>query len=94
MRSDDRGATWREVSDDLTRNIDRDTLPVMGKVWGPDAVWKNEFTDEYGTGTALAESPLKEGLLFVGTDDGLVQISEDGSQDVAQGGPIGPACPT
>ncbi len=47
----------------------------MGKVWGPDAVWKNAFTDEYGTGTALAESPLKEGLLFVGTDDGLVQIS-------------------
>jgi len=77
MRSDDSGATWKEVSPDLTRNIDRNTLPVMGKVWGPDAVWKNEFTDEYGTGTALAESPLKEGLLFVGTDDGLLQISED-----------------
>ena len=80
IESDDSGATWREVSEDLTRNIDRDTLPVMGKVWGADAVWKNEFTDEYGTGTALAESPLKEGLLVVGTDDGLVQISEDGSK--------------
>jgi len=80
MESDDSGATWREVSDDLTRDIDRDTLPVMGKVWGPDAVWKNAFTDEYGTGTALSESPLKEGLLFVGTDDGLVQISEDGAK--------------
>ena len=80
LESDDSGATWREVSGDLTRNIDRDTIPVMGKVWGADAVWKNAFTDEYGTGTALAESPLKEGLLFVGTDDGLVQISEDGSK--------------
>jgi photosystem II stability/assembly factor-like uncharacterized protein len=80
MRSDDSGANWKLVSPDLTRAIDRDTVPVMGKVWGPDAVWKNEFTDEYGTGTALAESPLKEGLLFVGTDDGLVQISEDGAQ--------------
>jgi hypothetical protein len=80
MRSDDSGASWKLVSPDLTRAIDRDTVPVMGKVWGADAVWKNEFTDEYGTGTALAESPLKEGLLFVGTDDGLVQISEDGSQ--------------
>ena len=80
MQSDDSGATWREVSEDLTRNIDRNTIPVMGKVWGADAVWKNEFTDQYGTGTALAESPLKEGLLFVGTDDGLVQISEDGSK--------------
>ena len=80
LESDDSGASWREVSEDLTRDIDRDTIPVMGKVWGSDAVWKNAFTDEYGTGTALAESPLKEGLLFAGTDDGLVQISEDGSK--------------
>ena len=78
MRSDDRGGSWKFVSPDLTRNIDRDSVPVMGKVWGADAVWKNAFTDQYGTGTALAESPLKEGLLFVGTDDGLVSISEDG----------------
>lgn len=77
MRSDDRGTTWKLVSPDITRNIDRDTIPVMGKVWGPDAVWKNMFTDQYGTGTTLAESPLKEGLLFVGTDDGLVDVSED-----------------
>jgi hypothetical protein len=53
----------------------------MGKVWGPDAVWKNAFTDSYGTGTALAESPLREGLLFVGTDDGLVDISENNGLD-------------
>jgi hypothetical protein len=49
----------------------------MGRLWGADAVWKNAFTDQYGTGTAVAESPVKEGVLFVGTDDGLVQISED-----------------
>jgi photosystem II stability/assembly factor-like uncharacterized protein len=81
MRSDDRGATWRFVSPEITRNIDRDTLPVMGKVWGPDAVWKNAFTDSYGTGTALAESPLKEGLIFAGTDDGLLDISENNGLD-------------
>jgi photosystem II stability/assembly factor-like uncharacterized protein len=78
MRSDDRGENWTMLSGDLTRNIDRDTVPVMGKVWGPDAVGKNLFTDSYGTGTAIAESPLKEGLLILGTDDGLIQISEDG----------------
>ena len=78
MRSDDRGATWRLISGDLTRNLDRDTIPVMGRLWGADAVWKNAFTDQFGTATALAESPLREGLLFVGTDDGLIQISEDG----------------
>ncbi len=66
------------LSGDLTRNIDRETIPVMGKVWGPDAVGKNLFTDSYGTGTAIDESPLKEGLLMLGTDDGLIQISEDG----------------
>jgi hypothetical protein len=66
------------MSGDLTRNIDRDTIPVMGKVWGPDAVGKNMFTDSYGTGTAIDESPLKEGLLILGTDDGLIQITEDG----------------
>jgi photosystem II stability/assembly factor-like uncharacterized protein len=78
MRSDDRGTTWKLVSEELTRAIDRDTIPVMGKLWGADAVWKNAFTDQFGTGTSIAESPLKEGLLFVGTDDGLVQISQDG----------------
>jgi photosystem II stability/assembly factor-like uncharacterized protein len=82
MRSDDRGATWKLVSPDLTRNIDRNTIPVMGKLW-PDetAVWKNAFTDQYGTGTAVAESPVKEGLLFVGTDDGVVAISQDAGQN-------------
>jgi hypothetical protein len=77
MRSDDRGATWKLVSPDLTRAIDRDTISVMGRLWGADAVWKNAYTDLFGTGTAVAESPMKEGVLFVGTDDGLVQISED-----------------
>jgi hypothetical protein len=81
MRSDDRGTTWTMVSGDLTRNINRDTLEVMGKVWGPDAVGKNMFTDAYGTGTTIAESPLREGLLFLGTDDGLVQITENGGLD-------------
>ena len=81
MRSDDRGATWKLVSPDLTRNIDRNTIPVMGKLWPDDtAVWKNAFTDLYGTGTAVAESPVKEGLLFVGTDDGVVAISEDSGE--------------
>jgi photosystem II stability/assembly factor-like uncharacterized protein len=79
LRSDDRGATWKIVSPDLTRNIDRETIPVMGKLWPEDtAVWKNVFTDQYGTGTAVAESPVKEGVLFVGTDDGVIAISENG----------------
>jgi len=78
FRSDDRGDSWRAVSPDLTRGIDRNKLPVMGRVWGEDAVAKNTSTTIYGTISALDESPLKEGLLYVGTDDGLVQVSDDG----------------
>ncbi len=78
FRSDDRGDTWKAVSGDLTRQIDRNKLPVMGKVWGPDAVAKNASTSFYGNIVALSESPKKEGLLYVGTDDGLIQVSSDG----------------
>ena len=77
-RSDDKGSTWKIVSSDLTRQIDRNTLPVMGRVWGPDAVAKNTSTALYGNVSAIAESPKKEGLLYIGTDDGLLQVSEDG----------------
>ena len=80
FRSDDRGTAWRAVSPDLTRQIDRNKLPVMGRVWSVDAVAKNTSTSFYGNIVALAESPLKEGLLVAGTDDGLMQITEDGGR--------------
>jgi len=78
FQSDDRGDSWKPVSPDLTRRVDRNTLKVMGKVWGPDAVAKSQSTSFYGNIVALDESPLVAGLLYVGTDDGLVQVSEDG----------------
>jgi photosystem II stability/assembly factor-like uncharacterized protein len=81
FRSDDRGDSWRAVSGDLTRQLDRNQLPVMGKVWSADAVAKNASTSFYGNIVALSESPLLEGLLYVGTDDGLVQVSEDGGSN-------------
>jgi photosystem II stability/assembly factor-like uncharacterized protein len=78
FRSDDRGNTWKAVSGDLTRQVDRNKLPVMGRVWGPDAVAKNQSTAFYSNISALAESQKREGLLYAGTDDGLIQVSEDG----------------
>jgi photosystem II stability/assembly factor-like uncharacterized protein len=80
FRSDDRGDTWKAVSGDLTRQIDRNKLPVMGRVWGADAVAKNASTSFYGNIVALSESPKKEGLIYVGTDDGLIQVTSDGGQ--------------
>ncbi|MGZ6988380.1 MAG: glycosyl hydrolase, partial [Thermoanaerobaculia bacterium] len=78
FRSDDRGDNWGPVSGDLTRQVDRNKLKVMGRVWSVDAVAKNTSTSLYGNIVSLAESPRKEGLLYVGTDDGLVQVTEDG----------------
>jgi photosystem II stability/assembly factor-like uncharacterized protein len=81
FRSDDRGDSWKVVSGQLSRNLDRDKLPVMGKVWSMDAVAKNQSTAFFGNASALAESPKKEGLIYVGTDDGLIQITEDGGKN-------------
>jgi len=78
FRSDNRGDSWRIISPDLTRQIDRNSLPVMGKVWEPDAVAKNASTSFYGNIVVLSESPKKEGLIYAGTDDGLIQVTEDG----------------
>jgi photosystem II stability/assembly factor-like uncharacterized protein len=77
FRSDDRGDTWKAISPDLTRQLDRNQLAVMGKIWGADAVAKSVSTSFYGNIVALAESPKKEGLLYVGTDDGLIQVTEN-----------------
>ncbi|MCU0303061.1 MAG: hypothetical protein MUC56_03240 [Thermoanaerobaculales bacterium] len=78
FRSDDRGDSWTAVSPDLSQAIDRDTLPVFGRIQSIDAVAKNQSTSHYGNIVALSESPLVEGLLYVGTDDGLIQVTEDG----------------
>ncbi len=78
FRSEDRGDSWTAVSGELSRGIDPNTLPVMGKIWPPEAVAKGDGTSQYGNSTALAESPLEEGLLYVGTDDGVINVSEDG----------------
>jgi photosystem II stability/assembly factor-like uncharacterized protein len=81
FRSDDRGDSWRSISGQLSRGLDRDKLPVMGKVWSMDAVAKNQSTAFFGNASALAESQKKEGLIYVGTDDGLLQITEDGGKN-------------
>lgn len=80
FRSDDRGQSWKSISGDLTRQIDRNKLPLMGKVWNPEAVAKNASTSFYGNIVAFDESNLDENLLVVGTDDGLIQITTDGGK--------------
>ncbi len=81
FRTDDRGNSWKAVSPDLSRGIDRNKLEIMGKVWSVDAVAKNGSTDIYGQTTSIAESSLDENLLWVGTDDGLLWATRDGGRN-------------
>ncbi len=80
-RSDDRGNAWRPVSGDLTRDRNRYALEMAGRVWSVDALYDNGAMSKYATLTAISESPVAEGVLYVGSDDGLIQVSEDGGQN-------------
>jgi photosystem II stability/assembly factor-like uncharacterized protein len=77
FKSDNGGDDWIAISGDITRRLDRNALPVMGKIWGPDAVAKNQSTALYGNASTISESPKKAGLIYVGTDDGLIQVTDD-----------------
>jgi photosystem II stability/assembly factor-like uncharacterized protein len=84
FRSDDRGNTWEVISDDLTAQVDRNSFPVMGKYWPAEAVAKDVSTSQWGTIVSLAESPVKEGLIYAGTDDGVISVTEDGGENWTQ----------
>ncbi|HSS19659.1 MAG TPA: hypothetical protein VLL54_06265 [Pyrinomonadaceae bacterium] len=76
FRSADRGNTWT-WSDDLTRDQDREKIPIMGVVPDKNMLSRHDGVETFGQVVTLAESPIKEGLLYAGTDDGNLQISRD-----------------
>ncbi len=77
FKSMDRGNSWKVISPDLTRQIDRNRLKILGKVQRPEAVAKNVSTSVYGNLVSFAESPKKQGLLYAGSDDGQISVSEN-----------------
>ncbi len=77
FKSEDRGESWEVISGDLTTQTDRNSFKVMDKYWSADAVMKDVSTSQYGLIVAMAESPIKENLIFIGTDDGLIQVTAD-----------------
>ena len=81
LKSTDMGNSWKKISADLTRQIDQNSLKMMGKMWPPEAVSKNLSTSKFGNIFALAESPLKQGMIYAGTDDGLIWITENDGGD-------------
>jgi len=80
FRTDNRGDSWSVISEDITRKLSRDKWPVMGRYWSVDGVAKNVSTSLYGMAVSLTESSIKEDLLYVGTDDGVIQMSENAGQ--------------
>jgi photosystem II stability/assembly factor-like uncharacterized protein len=77
-RSDNRGDSWKPISGDLTRNQERFTFPIMDNNWSWDSPWDVNAMSNFNSITSLAESPLQEGLIYAGTDDGLINVTEDG----------------
>ncbi len=80
-KSENRGDSWIAISGDLTKNQERITLPIMDKTWSYNSPWDLNAMSNYNTITSLAESPVKEGLIFAGTDDGHIQVTEDGGSN-------------
>ncbi len=75
--SRDRGSSWTATAD-LSRQIDRDTLSIMGVAGADIAISRNDGTGSFGEATMLAESPIDANVVWVGFDDGNLQVSRDG----------------
>ena len=76
-KSTNRGNSWTAISEDLTRNQDRFELPIMGRVQSFDNAWDISAMSVYNTISTISESPLVPGLVYAGTDDGIIQVTED-----------------
>ena len=79
-RSDNRGNDWTPISGDLTQYEERFDKPIMGKKQSWDSPWDVNAMSTFNTITSLSESPVQEGLIYVGTDDGLIQVTENGGK--------------
>ena len=79
-KSNDRGDSWETISDDLTNNIERLSTPFYGSQQKWNNAWDVRAMSNYSTITSISESPIKEGLIYVGTDDGNIQITENGGK--------------
>ncbi len=80
FKSGDRGDSWKKLGADLTTGVDRAKIPLMGKLPGRDVLSLNDGVSAFPCITALAESPVRAGVLWAGTDDGNLQVTRDDGQ--------------
>jgi photosystem II stability/assembly factor-like uncharacterized protein len=80
FKSTDRGDTWMPLGGDLTTGVDRNKLQIFGKTPDKNTLSRHDGVQEYPTITTFSESPLTPNVLWVGTDDGNVQVTRDGGK--------------
>ncbi|MBI3693425.1 MAG: hypothetical protein HY238_01100, partial [Acidobacteria bacterium] len=80
FKSTDRGDSWIKLGPDLTTGIDRNKLPILAKLPGRDMLSRHDGVQAFPAITTLSESPLRADVLWVGTDDGNVQVTRDGGK--------------
>jgi len=81
FKSTDRGDSWTRLGGDLTTGVDRNKLQIFGKVPDKNTLSRHDGVEEFPTITTLSESPVKADVLWVGTDDGNVQVTRDGGKN-------------
>jgi photosystem II stability/assembly factor-like uncharacterized protein len=80
FKSTDRGDSWTRLGGDLTTGADRSKQPILGKVPGKNTLSRDDGVEDYPTITTMSESPLTPNVLWVGTDDGNLQVTRDGGK--------------
>ncbi len=80
FKSTDRGDAWERLGPDLTTGVDRDKLPILGKVPDKDTLSRDDGVQQFPCITTISESPKDANVLWVGTDDGNVQVTRDGGK--------------
>ena len=92
FKSYNQGDTW-VASADLTRQIDRNTVSMMGVPGNRPQLSKNDGVTSYSTIISISESPILPGVVWAGTDDGNLQVSRDGGQTFTEVGKNLPGLP-
>ena len=81
FKSTNRGDTWTRLGGDLTTGVDRNKLPILGHVQDKDMLSRADGVQDYPTITTISESPASASVLWVGTDDGNLQVTRDAGQN-------------
>ena len=80
FKSTDQGNSWEVLGEDLTRHIDRDSLPMMGSVPADNAVSRHQGTAVFSNISTMHVSSLRPGVIATGSDDGTIAVSTDDGQ--------------